>query len=202
MTGFSLSLPWAVAEPCMTGQPASALRSTPWGLSGVVSWLSVMANLSSVRVGLTRCRTGVSRGDGGAGGARGAQAPVGDLGLVDDEAVGVGGVEARAHADGAVDVGDDAARAADHVVVVVADAQLVARDRAGRLDPPDQPGVGERPEDVVDRLVGDGRLLRAHRGQDAAGVGVRLAAYGPQHGEPRPGDPQVSAAEQVLEVVV
>src|SRR5687768_9239125 len=126
MTGFSLSLPWAVAESCMTGQPASALRSTPWGLSGVVSWLSVMANLSSMRSvsrdagrDAGRWWRGVSRGDGGAGGAGGAQAPVGDLGLVDDEAVGVGGVEARAYADGAVDVGDDAARAADRVVVVV-----------------------------------------------------------------------------------
>ena len=62
MTGFSLSLPWAVAESCMTGQPASALRSTPWGLSGVVSWLSVMANLSSMRVGLTRGGSGCGSG--------------------------------------------------------------------------------------------------------------------------------------------
>ena len=42
IAGFSLSLPWAVAESCMTGQPASALRSTPWGLSGAVSWSSGM----------------------------------------------------------------------------------------------------------------------------------------------------------------
>ena len=51
------------------------------------------------------------------------------------------------------------------------------------------------------------RLERAlwdhpHRPQWAAGFGVRLATYGPQHGESRPGDPQVSAAQQVLEVVV
>ena len=105
----------------------------------------------------------------------------------------VGGGEAGAYADGAVDVGDGAARAADEVVVVVADAHLVARDRARGLDPSDEPGVGERAEHVVDRLVRDGRLLGAHRGEDGVGVGVRLAAYGPQHGEARPGDPQVSA---------
>src|SRR6478672_11504572 len=92
----------------------------------------------SVGGGFGRCSFGRC------GGAGGAQAPVGDLGLVDDEAVGVGGVEAGSYADRAVDVRDRAARAAHDVVVVVADAQLVARDRAGRLDPADQPGAAAR----------------------------------------------------------
>src|SRR4249920_2089537 len=55
-------------------------------------------------------------------GAGGAQAPVDDLGLVDHEAMVLGRGEAGRVADGAVDIGDDAARAAHEVVVVVADA--------------------------------------------------------------------------------
>ena len=76
-------------------------------------------------------RAGVGR----SGRAGGAPAPEHDLRLVDHEAVVVGGGQAGRGADGAVDVGDGAAGAAHHVVVVVADAQLVARGRAGRLDP-------------------------------------------------------------------
>ncbi len=49
-------------------------------------------------------------------------------------AVVVGGDQAGRIADGAVDVGDDTAGPADDVVVVVADARLVAGHRAGRLD--------------------------------------------------------------------
>ena len=71
------------------------------------------------------------------------------------EAVVVGGGQAGRLADGAVDVGDDPAGSADDVVVVVADARLVARHRAGRLDAAHQTGGGERVEDVVDRLAGD-----------------------------------------------
>ncbi len=62
-------------------------------------------------------------------------------------------VEARGVADGTVDVGDGAARAAHDVVVVVADAHLVAGDGPGRLDPAHEAGLGEGTEDVVDRLV-------------------------------------------------
>ena len=47
---------------------------------------------------------------------------------------------------------DRAALGADQVVVVVAGPQLEQPGVAGRLDPPDQPGVGEVAEGVVDRL--------------------------------------------------
>src|SRR5918999_668641 len=50
-------------------------------------------------------------------GTVGAQAPVDDLGLVDRIAVGVGRGQAGRVADGAVDIGDGAARAAHEVVV-------------------------------------------------------------------------------------
>lgn len=74
--------------------------------------------------------------------AIGAQAPVDDFGLVENEAIKnvvvVRRCQARCLADGAVDVADDPAGPADDVVVVVADPRLVARDHAQRLDAPDQ----------------------------------------------------------------
>ena len=86
----------------------------------------------------------------------GAQAPEGHLGLVDDEAVGCGRVQAGRRADRAVHVGDRAAAPADDVVVVVAGAGLVAGGAAGRFDPPGQAGAGQRAQHVVDGLGGDG----------------------------------------------
>jgi hypothetical protein len=61
------------------------------------------------------------------------------------------------------------------VVVVVADAGLVAGHRAGRLDAPQQPGVGQGAQHVVDGLRGHGAELGAHGGQHGVGVGVRPA---------------------------
>ena len=78
--------------------------------------------------------------------AVGAQAPVDDLGLVDLEAEVVGRGQAGCVADGAVDVGDDAARPAHHVVVVVADAGFIAGHGARRLDAAHQADGGERVE--------------------------------------------------------
>src|SRR6185312_10440391 len=61
-----------------------------------------------------------------------ADAPVRDLGLVDDEAGRVDRVETRGGAGGAVDVGDLAAEPAHQVVMVVADPGLVPGRAAGR----------------------------------------------------------------------
>ena len=80
-------------------------------------------------------------------------APVDDLRLVDGVAGVVAGDQAGGVAHRAVDVGDGAARAADRVVVVVADPALVPRHLAQWLDLADQPGVGEHLEHVVDGLV-------------------------------------------------
>ena len=84
--------------------------------------------------------------------------------------------------------------------LVVADAQLVAGDRAGRLDPADEAGVAQHAEHVVDGLVRDGRLLGADGREDAAGVGVRVTAHGTQDGQARPGDPEVRGPQQLFEV--
>ena len=59
----------------------------------------------------------------------------------------------RSVAHGAVDVGDRAARTAHHVVVVVADAGLVPRDRPAGLDAAHETNGGQRAQDVVDGLV-------------------------------------------------
>src|SRR3954451_16762784 len=86
-------------------------------------------------VGHGPCGRRSARGGGGAGRggglAVGADAPERDLGLVDHEARGLAARrEARGRPDDAVDVVRRAARAADDVVVVVADARLVARGAA------------------------------------------------------------------------
>src|SRR3954453_5119585 len=95
-------------------------------------------------------------------GAFRTQTPIDDLGLVDREAVVIGGGQARRAADGAVDVGDHAARAAHDVVMVVADPRLVARHGAGRVDAPHQAGVSKCVEHVIDGLLGHVAELLAH----------------------------------------
>src|SRR5690606_16672852 len=72
-----------------------------------------------------------------------------DLRLVDLESGVLGGGEAWGLADGAVDVEQSATPPADQVVVVVADAILVARRRAGRLDAAQQTLLGKDGDGVV-----------------------------------------------------
>src|SRR6516162_1984458 len=89
------------------------------------------------------------------GGTVGAQAPVDDLGLVDREAAIVGRGQAGRLAHRAVDVGDDAARAAHDVVMVVPDASLEPGRAACRFDPAYESRRGEGVEGVIDGLKGD-----------------------------------------------
>ena len=133
--------------------------------SGVVGhvWPPVSSRVGG---GRRRCSVGAC--------ALGAPAPVDDLGLVDREARVVLGGQAGGGADGAVDVGDRAARPADHVVVVVADPGLVARHRARRLEAADQAHVGQRAQHVVDGLVGHVAGVAADGADERVGVGVRM----------------------------
>src|SRR6478609_1598311 len=136
ITGFSLSLPFAGTS-----------LGFDWGWSDTVLPLLRGAGMCSAlwcgEVGLRL----------GGPGARGTETPVRDLGLVQYETrcmyVEPRRVQARCRAGGAVDVDDVAAAAAHHVVVVVPHPQLVARHRAGRLDPPDQAKVGQGVQHVV-----------------------------------------------------
>src|SRR5215472_7381092 len=96
------------------------------------------------------------------GGTAGAQAPVDDLGLVDREAVVVGRGQAGRLADRAVDVGDDPARPAHDVVMVVPDASLEPDRAAGRFDAAYESRRGERVEGAVHGLQGDMAYAIAH----------------------------------------
>ena len=64
---------------------------------------------------------------------------------------------ARAGTDtnGAIDIGDSSTGATDQMVVVIADPCLIAGDRAPRLDAPQQAGLSQGAQHVVDGLVAD-----------------------------------------------
>ena len=129
--------------------------------------------------------------------ARGAGAPVDDLGLVDGEAVVVGGIEARCLAGGALDIDHRAAGAADEVVVVVAELQLEAGRVAGRLELADEAVRGQRAEDVVDRLGAHGPESLAGGTGDGVDVGVGDRGQLAQDGDAWGGHAQRVGAQQV-----
>ena len=115
-------------------------------------------------------------------------APVGDLGFVDLVALVVARGETRRVADGAVDVDDAAADAADQVMVVVADAILVASRRPGGLDAADETLRHEDAKGVIHGLQRDG----ADFGPHGLGHGVRgdvgATRYRPEDGQSLGGD--------------
>src|SRR3954469_1256211 len=121
--------------------PGSSVAGAPWA-SGT-GLLGSRSRSESHPSPLARCsrldgwlRRGPRRD------AVGASAPVDDFRFVDLVAGVLGGGEARGRADGTVDVDHATAAAADEVVVVVADAVLVAGRRPGRLDAPQDALVG------------------------------------------------------------
>lgn len=65
----------------------------------------------------------------------------------------VGRCQARAFSDSTIHIGNGTAHSTHGVMVVVADARLIARDMSGWLDAPDECDVGECGEDVVDGLT-------------------------------------------------
>src|SRR5699024_4973794 len=79
----------------------------------------------------------------------GTCAPVHDLGLVDDEAVVVLGVQTGRVPDRTVDVLDPAAATAHEVEVVVPRAPLVPCRRTGGFDATHQADLGAHPQCVV-----------------------------------------------------
>lgn len=107
--------------------------------------------------------------------------------------------QARRMTDGAVDVADQPTGAADEVVVVVPDSQLVACDRATRLDAAHDATFGEGVQRVVHGLVRDPHGTRADSGDDLVGLGVGMRVDRVQHSQARAGHPQPGAAQQVLE---
>src|SRR5690606_2839230 len=126
---------------------------------------------------------------------RRAYAPVGDLDLVDGEAVVVRALKAGGLSRGAVHVRDRAAPAADHVVVVVAHAALIACRRTLGFDAPQEPRFGQSLEDVVHRLGGHRTETGTGQAEDGGRVGVRMASDRLQYRDPGPGHTQRSLAE-------
>lgn len=108
----------------------------------------------------------------------------------------VGRGEAGALAHRTVDIDDRGAVPADEMVVVVAHAGFVAGNGPQGLDPAHQPGVRQRAQDVVDRLMGHPRQLGPSGNDQALGVGVRMVVNSRQHGQSRLGDPQPGIAQR------
>src|SRR5581483_3570994 len=129
------------------------------------------------------------------GGTGGAQAPVDDLGLVDREAVVVGGGQAGGVADRAVDVGDHPARAADDVVVVVADPSLEPGRAPGRFDTAYEARRGECVQGLVHGLDGDVAHAVAHAGGDRLDAEVVATPDGLQQRDPGSRHPQACTAQ-------
>ena len=113
----------------------------------------------------------------GCGRAVGAEAPVDDLGLVDREAMVVGRGQARCIANRAIGVGDDAAAAADDVVMVVRDSRLIAGHRARRLYAPYQAHSGQRSEHVVNGLMGQFAEILTRNTDDPVRIGMRMRIH-------------------------
>ncbi len=118
-------------------------------------------------------------------------APVDDLSLVHEETVLVGGGEARRGAHTAVDVGNRATGPADHVVVIIAHPRLVSRDRTRRLDAPEEPGGGQRSQNVVDGLSGNFGQDGADSAENRVGVGMWTGLHRLENRHPGTGDPQL-----------
>ncbi len=89
--------------------------------------------------------------------------------------------QARCLSDCTVDICNGPTGPADDVMVVVTDARLVQRHRSGRLDPPDQPGVGESVQHVVDRLPRHPRQNSPHSIEDSLGGCVWACMHNLEH---------------------
>lgn len=129
--------------------------------------------------------------------ASGAIAPIDDLGFVDDEPVVIGGLQAWPVPYRAVNVYGAATGAANDVMVVVIDPDLIASRRTRRLDAPDEVIFGQDAQRVIDRLTRDGadvgpyQLLYVLRGP------VRPAGHSSHDGQSLSGHLNASLPEHV-----
>src|SRR5699024_11446283 len=92
---------------------------------------------------------------------------------------------------------DLAAGSAHQVVVIVVTEQLEAAGRAFWLDPTKDMSIGERVQDVVDRLDRRGPQPVTHRLDDRLGRGVRVRLHLGENCQAWPGDPKVGLAQQL-----
>ena len=111
--------------------------------------------------------------------------------------MGLRRLQARGGADGAVHIGGRPARAADHVMVVVSDADLEASRAPSRLDPADELAGGERVEDIVGGLDREAANRPAGLVEDGRRVRVRVVDERVQNREPRRGHAEPGAPQQL-----
>ena len=83
------------------------------------------------------------------------------------------------------------------MVVVVADAALESRGRAGRLNATNETFGRQQRKRVINGLQRDGAELPANRLGDAVRGGVRMRTHGPQHGETLRGHLDAARAKEV-----
>ncbi len=81
--------------------------------------------------------------------------------------------------------------------MVVTDTCLVAGCRPRRLDAPDDAGVHQRRECVVDGLLGDGADLAARDFSDDISRGMRPGGHGLEHGKALGGHLHSMAAQDL-----
>jgi hypothetical protein len=133
--------------------------------------------------------------------ARGADAPIDDLGLIDDEVVIVGGLKAWSMADGAVDIDGRGALSANEMMMVVADAGLVERRASGRFDPAKDTSGGKGVEVVEYRLPGKSGQPPSRGTDDELSVLVlALKVDGLDDGDSLRGDAQVGLSEKAFDL--
>lgn len=101
-----------------------------------------------------------------------AQAPKNDFRLMDDKSVVGGRFQTGSRADSAVHIGCQTATAADKVMVIVANARLIACRMAGRLDSSNKPSLLECVQIVVNGLCGEGAKPLA--GSDRNGLRIPM----------------------------
>jgi hypothetical protein len=127
-----------------------------------------------------------------------AHAPEDDVCLV-NQVSGIGdGVETGGVADGAVDVRDLPAPAADEMVMIVTDSRLISGGAARGFYPAEQPSSVHRVQGVIDGLQGDVTDPTPHATVNGLHVQVVALPYGLHDRQPGSGHPQACLAKPVL----
>jgi len=86
------------------------------------------------------------------------------------------------------------------MVMVIADPRLVAGQRPRGLDAPQQTGVCQRGQDVIDSLPGYLGKTGPHRTEDGVGIGVWVGMHRIENSDARTGHPKVGVSQLISEI--
>jgi hypothetical protein len=126
----------------------------------------------------------------------GACTPIDDFRFLDPVAGPIRRSQTGHRAHRAVDVHGLPANAADQMMVIIAHPIFVASRRPGRLNPPNQPLLSERPQRVVHRLPRNGPDLRANLPGNFVRRRMRPPRQHLEHGHPLGGHPQPTSTQE------